>query len=82
MQRRTFLKYSVAALGVNRVQAAGIPMPMATLGRSGLRVSRIGLGGYHMAVGGEAEGIRIIHRAIDLGVSFFFPMDFKYTTFR
>ncbi len=71
MDRRAFLQYSVAALGVSGAQAAEIPMPMATLGRSGLRVSRIGVGGYHMAVGGEAEGIRIIHRAIDLGVNFF-----------
>ncbi len=71
MDRRTLLQYSVAALGVSGARAAEIPMPMATLGRSGLRVSRIGVGGYHMAVGGEAEGIRIIHRAIDLGVNFF-----------
>ncbi len=71
MDRRTFLQCSVAALGVNCARAAEIPVPIATLGRSGLRVSRIGLGGYHMAVGGEAEGIRIIHRAIDLGVNFF-----------
>jgi aryl-alcohol dehydrogenase-like predicted oxidoreductase len=46
-------------------------MPMATLGRTALRVSRIAVGGYHMAVGGEADGIRIVHRAIDLGVNFF-----------
>lgn len=46
-------------------------MPMATLGRSGLRVSRLTAGGYHMAVNGEEEATRIIHRAIDLGVNLF-----------
>ncbi len=44
---------------------------MATLGKSGLKVSKFTLGGYHMAVKGEDEGVRIIHRAIDLGVTFF-----------
>jgi uncharacterized protein len=29
------------------------------------------LGGYHMRVRGEEEGIRIVHRAIDLGVNMF-----------
>jgi predicted aldo/keto reductase-like oxidoreductase len=45
-------------------------MPMATLGKSGLRVSRFCLGGYHMRVRSEDEGIRVIRRAIDLGVNF------------
>jgi len=46
-------------------------MPMVRLGTSGLKVSRFCLGGYHMAVGGEESGIRIIHRAIEAGVNFF-----------
>lgn len=45
-------------------------MPMTTLGKSGLNVSRFCVGGYHMRVRGEEEGIRIIHRAIGLGVNF------------
>ncbi len=44
---------------------------MSTLGKSGLKVSRITVGGYHLRVKGEAEGIKIIHRAIDLGVVMF-----------
>lgn len=44
---------------------------MTTLGKSGLKVSRFTLGGYHMAVQGEDNAIRIIHRAMDLGVNFF-----------
>lgn len=46
-------------------------MPMVTLGKSGLKVSKFCLGGYHMRVKGEEEGVRIIHRAMDLGVNFF-----------
>jgi aryl-alcohol dehydrogenase-like predicted oxidoreductase len=46
-------------------------MPMATLGKSGLRVSKFCLGGYHMAVNGEDAGVKIIHRALELGVNFF-----------
>jgi len=44
---------------------------MATLGKSGLKVSRFCVGGYHMAVKGDEMGVRIIHRAMDLGVNFF-----------
>ncbi len=46
-------------------------MPYRTLGRSGERVSLLGLGGYH--IGGQAdeqESIRIIRTAIDNGVDF------------
>lgn len=46
-------------------------MPMTTLGKSGLRVSRFCVGGHHMAVGGKETGVRIIRRAMDLGVNFF-----------
>lgn len=46
-------------------------MPMTTLGKSGLKISRYTVGGYHMRVRGQDEGVRIIHRAIDLGVNMF-----------
>ncbi|MCX6624757.1 MAG: aldo/keto reductase, partial [Acidobacteria bacterium] len=46
-------------------------MPMATLGKTGLRISRYTVGGYHMLVKGREEGVRIIHRAIELGVNMF-----------
>jgi aryl-alcohol dehydrogenase-like predicted oxidoreductase len=59
------------ALGAQVARAAGIPMPTATLGKSGLPVSRFVLGGFHMASRGEENAIRLIHRAIDLGVTFF-----------
>jgi uncharacterized protein len=71
MDRRTFLQTGSAALAANLKLAADAPMPMATLGKTGLKVSRMTLGGYHMRVRGEEEGIRIVHRAIDLGVNMF-----------
>lgn len=40
------------------------------LGRTGERVSLVGLGGYHIGNPGEAEGLRIIRAAIDRGVNF------------
>jgi predicted aldo/keto reductase-like oxidoreductase len=69
MRRRTFLQVSAAALGTSVTSLADAPMPMTTLGKSGLKISRFTLGGYHMRVGGEENGVRIIHRAIDLGVT-------------
>lgn len=66
MQRRDFI-LSAASLKL----AAEAPMPMKTLGKTGLRVSRYVVGGYHMNVQGEAMATRIIHRAMDLGVNFF-----------
>ena len=50
---------------------AAIEMPARTLGKTGMKVSRFTLGGYHMRVGGVQSGIGIIHRAIDLGVTHF-----------
>jgi uncharacterized protein len=71
MERRDFLSLSAAALFLDKQALADTPMPMTTLGKSGLKVSKYCVGGFHMAVKGEAEGIRIIHRAMDLGVTFF-----------
>jgi aryl-alcohol dehydrogenase-like predicted oxidoreductase len=68
MHRRGFLQLSTAAAGITA--RADAPMPMATLGKSGLRVSRFCLGGYHMGKDGEENGIRIVRRAIELGVNF------------
>ena len=41
-----------------------------TLGRTGEQVSVIGLGGHHIGRQDEQEGIRIIRRAIDAGITF------------
>ncbi len=69
MKRRTFLEATAAALGTSVKALADLPMPMTELGKSGLVVSRFCLGGYHMAVQGDEEGVRIIRRALDLGVN-------------
>ena len=71
MDRRQFLEITAATLGMSTRALAAAPMPMATLGRSGLRVSRYTLGGYHMRANGEDNAIRMIQRALDLGVTFF-----------
>ncbi len=40
------------------------------LGKTGEEVSILGVGGYHIGVPGEAEGVKIIRTAIDAGVNF------------
>jgi predicted aldo/keto reductase-like oxidoreductase len=46
-------------------------IPRRPLGTSGVLVSALGLGGYHLAMAKtEREGIRIVHAAIDAGVTF------------
>ena len=48
------------------------PVPHRPFGRSGLDVSIIGVGGYHLGlVKTQAEVNRIVHEAIDRGVNFF-----------
>ena len=71
MDRRQFLEITAATAAMSRAALASEPMPMATLGKSGLKVSRYTLGGYHMRARGEENAIRMIHRAIDLGINFF-----------
>ena len=61
MQRRTFLSaLNAAGLGAAaRLRLlADTPMPMTTLGKTGLRVSRFVVGGYHMRVKGEDTATR------------------------
>ena len=46
-------------------------MPYRTLGRSGEKVSLIGLGGYHIGIQrDEQESVKIIRAAIDAGINF------------
>jgi aryl-alcohol dehydrogenase-like predicted oxidoreductase len=45
-------------------------MIFRTLGRTGVKVSAVGLGGYHIGNPSEAEGIKIIRSAIDRGINF------------
>jgi uncharacterized protein len=80
VERRDFLKnLSVAAVaaaaagksGSSFGQTAGAPVPTRMLGRTGERVSMIGLGGSHIGrQKNPAESIRIIRTAIDGGITF------------
>jgi predicted aldo/keto reductase-like oxidoreductase len=76
VNRREFLKAAVAT-GVLAGTLQGLAaatengMPHRQLGRTGEKVSAIGLGGYHIGVPkDEQEGIRLIRSAIDRGITF------------
>src|SRR5216684_3606145 len=76
MDRRSFLKRAAAttvvtSLKKNFARAADTPIPSRTLGRSGEKVSIVGLGGYHIGMqSDEQESIRIIRTALDSGLNF------------
>src|SRR3982074_693501 len=73
MNRRSFLKSAAATTVVTSLNkkfahAADAPIPPRTLGRSGEKVSIVGLGGYHIGMqSDEQESIRIIRTALDSG---------------
>jgi aryl-alcohol dehydrogenase-like predicted oxidoreductase len=71
LARREFLS-SLAALSAAAALGAESRdgVLYRTLGSTGERVSAIGLGGYHIGVPDEAEGIRIIRSAVDRGITF------------
>ena len=49
---------------------SGATIPTHELGRTGVRTSIVGLGGYHLGLPSEAESIRIVRRALDHGMNF------------
>jgi aryl-alcohol dehydrogenase-like predicted oxidoreductase len=70
MDRRTFLQTSSAALAATSA-LADTALPMANLGKTGMRITRITLGGAHMRFGSEENALAIIRRALDLGINMF-----------
>jgi predicted aldo/keto reductase-like oxidoreductase len=60
--------------GAPRAEDVKLPpggkMPMRKLGRTGVEVSLVGLGGFHLGLGDEANAVRIVRTAIDHGVTF------------
>lgn len=51
-------------------QAPG-EIPTRLLGKTGVRISALGLGGFHIGIPSDPnEGIRLIHHAIDNGITF------------
>ena len=78
--RRQFLTQAAAGLAVaahaRDVLASQAPsasgLPTRILGRTGQRVSILCLGGWHIgAVKDQAEAVRIMHAAVDEGLTFF-----------
>src|SRR6476660_6082132 len=78
IERRDFLK-GLALAGLmasagDRSSAEGPKqgVPYRTLGRTGERVSAIGMGGFHLAQPGleEADSIRLVRFAVDRGINF------------
>ena len=76
MDRRSFLRTAAAgtlmtSLSKKIAHGADAPIPRRTLGRSGEKVSLVGLGGYHIGMqSDEQESIRIIRIALDSGINF------------
>jgi aryl-alcohol dehydrogenase-like predicted oxidoreductase len=76
MDRRRFLQTAavgtlLSSLQKNGAQAATASVPTRTLGRSGEKVSLVGLGGYHIGMQhDEQESIGIIRTALDSGINF------------
>ena len=75
--RREFLEMGVAAtlsVGAEKIVWAAdakSEVPRRTLGRTGEKVSMVGLGGYHIgSQKDEQESIRIIRTALDNGINF------------
>jgi uncharacterized protein len=75
MDRRNFVK-TVAAAGLvtswssKLSSAANADIPYRSLGRTGEKVSIVGIGGYHLGRPSEEESLRIIRTALDQGVNF------------
>ncbi len=73
MNRRRFIQLSTVAAAASPLDPpalADTPIPHRKLGKTGMEVAMLALGGYHMATQPEADAIRMIHRAIDLGINF------------
>ena len=74
--RREFVKLTMSA-GVAFGAAPSVwsadskgDIPYRALGRTGEKVSMVGLGGYHVGTPPQEEGIRLIRSALDRGVNF------------
>ena len=70
--RRTVLAGLAGLAGVQANAATPGVLPQRTLGRTGEKVSCIGLGGAHIGTPkvSEAEAIRLIREAVDRGITF------------
>jgi aryl-alcohol dehydrogenase-like predicted oxidoreductase len=70
--RRTFLQAAALGTGALAMSQPQAEVPRRKLGRTGLDVSYLGLGGYHLGTIQEQQTIdRIVAEAMDAGVNFF-----------
>jgi uncharacterized protein len=83
--RRAFVKTGAAALTAslvaNKLDARGAgqgggtgtgQVPMRELGKTGVKVSALGVGGYHLgSIKSEDESNELVARALDAGINFF-----------
>ena len=71
MNRRELLEMLGGVSLASLAKADSKDMIYRTLGRTGEKVSAIGLGGYHIGLPKDpAEGIRLVRSAIDRGITF------------
>ena len=76
MDRRSFLKTAAATTIITSLHdklahASDAAVPMRTMGRSGEKISIVGLGGYHLGKpADEQESVRIIRAGMDAGINF------------
>jgi aryl-alcohol dehydrogenase-like predicted oxidoreductase len=75
MRRRSFaatLLSLVAGWGIRPKRSLSATLPTRPLGRTGLDVTILGLGGHHVAVSGsEANARRLVETALEEGINFF-----------
>src|SRR5689334_8471970 len=75
MDRRRFLQTAAATTVITslskKFSQAAEAIPIRTLGRTGEKISMVGLGGYHLGMqSDEQESIRIIRTGLDSGITF------------
>jgi uncharacterized protein len=73
VSRRTFVEaFMLGTTGLAAQGQSSAEVPKRPLGRTGLEVSALGMGGYHLgSVDSEAEATQIVSEALDAGVNFF-----------
>jgi predicted aldo/keto reductase-like oxidoreductase len=76
--RRTFVETfmlgaaALAAQGQSTQGQPGAEIPKRPLGHTGLEVSALGIGGYHLgSANSDAEATQIVNEALEAGVNFF-----------
>jgi aryl-alcohol dehydrogenase-like predicted oxidoreductase len=77
--RREFLKAAAAGLALAGLDPAVLSaqqdspegIPTRPLGKTGQRVSIVGLGGWHIGSVPDDEAVKLMHEAIDQGMTFF-----------